>query len=126
MIFKLERERPVYTTIKDNLYYVRDKYLRKYNLTAGVDAPVALMRRTSTAPLYSLSYNLQEGALLLTSGVCQANFFLHTLENPLINNFRLENRQIMNYSKFQRVPLGRLKFARKLEKEKESLQYLQA
>ncbi|KAJ7805572.1 hypothetical protein B0H14DRAFT_1594171 [Mycena olivaceomarginata] len=37
IVFKLERERPVFAVHQDSLYYIRDKYVRSYDLNTGVD-----------------------------------------------------------------------------------------
>lgn len=40
MVFKLERERPAYTTHGGVLYYVKDKYLRSYDYATQTDSPL--------------------------------------------------------------------------------------
>lgn len=40
LIFKLERERPAYTVHGNLVYYVREKYLRRLDLTTVKDVPV--------------------------------------------------------------------------------------
>ena len=67
MVFKLERERPAYNAFKSELYYIKDKYLRRYNFKQGNDATVAILRRSTTRPARSLVYNFHENYVLVTS-----------------------------------------------------------
>lgn len=67
MVFKLERERPAYNAFKNELYYIKDKYLRRYNFKQGNDATVAILRRSTTRPARSLVYNFHENYVLVTS-----------------------------------------------------------
>lgn len=68
MIFKLERERPQFVAIKDSLFYVKDKYLRKYTWGQNSDNPTALIRRTNNSLVMQFAYNPQENCILLTCG----------------------------------------------------------
>jgi coatomer protein complex subunit alpha (xenin) len=67
MVFKLERERPAYNAFKNELYYIKDKYLRRYNFKQGNDATVAILRRSTQRPARSLVYNFHENYVLVTS-----------------------------------------------------------
>jgi len=66
-VFKLERERPAHATHNNLLYYVKENYLRKLDLTTSKDNAVMSLRSGSKASVYSLSYNPAENAVLVTS-----------------------------------------------------------
>merc|ERR1719270_1224361 len=63
-IFKLERERPAHALTGNLLYYVKEKYLRKLDLTTNRDTAV-MQLRAGRAPVYSMAYNAAENAVLL-------------------------------------------------------------
>lgn len=66
IIFKLERERPAYASNGNLVYYVKDKFLRQLDLTTSKDTPLMMLRATTQkAPVYSMSYNAAENAVLL-------------------------------------------------------------
>lgn len=66
IVFKLERERPAYASNGNLVYYVKDKYLRQLDLTTSKDTPLMMLRATThKAPVYSMSYNAAENAVLL-------------------------------------------------------------
>lgn len=67
VVFKLERERPAYATHGNFLYYVKDKYLRRLDLTNSKDAAVIQLRGASKTTVHSLAYNPAENAVLITS-----------------------------------------------------------
>ncbi|KAK3106032.1 hypothetical protein FSP39_011311 [Pinctada imbricata] len=65
IIFKLERERPAYAVHNNILYYCKDKYLRKLEFGSSKDSAVMQLRGGSKSPVYSMSYNPAENAVLL-------------------------------------------------------------
>ncbi|KAH9509800.1 hypothetical protein Btru_045233 [Bulinus truncatus] len=71
IIFKLERERPPFAVHNNILYYVKEKYLRKLDFTTSKDVAVMQLRGGSRAPIYSMSYNPAENAILLCN--CSSN-----------------------------------------------------
>jgi coatomer protein complex subunit alpha (xenin) len=52
MVFKLERERPAYGTLGNQLFYVRDRYLRRSIPGTGSDAPLVSLRLRGGAGAY--------------------------------------------------------------------------
>jgi coatomer protein complex subunit alpha (xenin) len=64
VIFKLERERPAHALAGNLLYYVKEKYLRKLDLTTNRDTAV-MQLRGGRSPVYSMAYNGAENAVLL-------------------------------------------------------------
>jgi len=64
VIFKLERERPAHALAGNLLYYVKEKYLRKLDLITSRDTAV-MQLRAGRSPVYSMSYNQAENAVLL-------------------------------------------------------------
>lgn len=67
IIFKLERERPAYALYGNLLYYVKERFLRRLDLTKNKDVAVMQLRPGSRAPVYSMSFNPAENAVLLTT-----------------------------------------------------------
>lgn len=49
IVFKLERERPAYSTHQNTLYYVKDRYLRTYDFQTQRDNPLMSIRRSGSA-----------------------------------------------------------------------------
>lgn len=83
IVFKLERERPAYALHGSTLLYVKDRYLRTYDLATGRDNPLIALRRPAAAALNTaprtLSYNPAEHAALLTSDAEGGTFELYQL-----------------------------------------------
>ena len=71
VIFKLERERPAHAMSGNILYYVKEKYLRKLDLTTSRDTAV-MQIRVGRSPVYSMSYNQAENAVLLATRASNA------------------------------------------------------
>ncbi|XP_066948012.1 coatomer subunit alpha isoform X1 [Macrobrachium rosenbergii] len=67
IIFKLERERPAYALHGNLLYYVKERFLRRLDLTKNKDVAVMQLRAGPRAPVYSMSFNPAENAVLLTT-----------------------------------------------------------
>jgi len=65
VVFKLERERPAMALHGNLLYYVKDRYLRKLDFTTMKDRAVMQLRSGSRSPVYNMSYNPAENAVLL-------------------------------------------------------------
>ncbi|OBZ67766.1 Coatomer subunit alpha-2 [Grifola frondosa] len=68
IVFKLERERPAFAMHGDTLYYVRDKYVRAYDINTGSDIGLLSVRKFGSpyVPPRTLSYNPAERAVVLT------------------------------------------------------------
>ncbi|KAF8496519.1 coatomer subunit alpha-2 [Russula emetica] len=68
IVFKLERERPAFALHGDTVYYVRDKYVRSYDINTGSDIGLLSVRKFGSpyVPPRTLSYNPAERAVLLT------------------------------------------------------------
>ena len=71
VIFKLERERPAHALSGNLLYYVKEKYVRRLDLTTSRDTAVMQIRAGRT-PAYSLSYNQAENAVLIATRATNA------------------------------------------------------
>ncbi|GAA6015320.1 hypothetical protein JCM10207_008947 [Rhodosporidiobolus poonsookiae] len=69
IVFKLDRERPAFSTHGNTLFYVRDKHVRAHDLTNGSDTSVISVRRLGTQYQQprTLSYNPAEKAVIVTS-----------------------------------------------------------
>ncbi|KAF9585928.1 hypothetical protein BGW38_010979 [Lunasporangiospora selenospora] len=81
IVFKLERERPAYALHQNNLFYIKDKYLRVHDYANGQDAAVLSVRRSGSQFVQprSLSYNPAERAVLITSTVDGGTYELYNL-----------------------------------------------
>ncbi|ENN79199.1 hypothetical protein D910_09097 [Dendroctonus ponderosae] len=80
LIFKLERERPAYTVHGNLVYYVREKYLRRLDLTTVKDIPVLQIK--GGPRVYGISFNPAENAVLLftrTSNLDNSVYDLYVL-----------------------------------------------
>ena len=67
-MFKLERERPALSLYQNQLFYIKDKFLRIYDYSKSHDSPVIAIRKTANAltPLARiLSYNPAEHSVLI-------------------------------------------------------------
>lgn len=68
IVFKLERERPAFCVHQDQLYYIRDKYVRAYDFNTGSDIGLLSVRKFGSpyVPPRTLSYNPAEKAVIVT------------------------------------------------------------
>lgn len=62
---QLERERPAYTVHGNILYYIKERFLRKLDFTNSKDVPVVQVRGGGKTPVYNMSFNPAENAVLL-------------------------------------------------------------
>ena len=69
VIFKLERERPGYSLHGNLLYYVKDRILRRLDLTTSKDVALLQLRGNVRTPVYSISYNPAENSVLVVTRV---------------------------------------------------------
>jgi coatomer protein complex subunit alpha (xenin) len=69
IVFKLERERPAFTSFQNTLYYVRENYLRAYDYKTSNDVPLITLRKSPSLNenYKNLSYNPAENSVLLTT-----------------------------------------------------------
>lgn len=81
IVFKLERERPASAVYENQLYYVKDKFIRMYDFASSTDIPVLSVRRSSnsggnggSSVPRTLSYNPAEHAVILCN-VCRVFHF---------------------------------------------------
>ncbi|KAJ8268561.1 hypothetical protein COCON_G00137330 [Conger conger] len=65
LVFKLERERPAYAVYGNMLYYVKERFLRQLDFHSSKDTAVMQLRSGSKFPVFSMSYNPAENAVLL-------------------------------------------------------------
>jgi coatomer subunit alpha len=86
LVFKLERERPAYACAGNQLYYVKDRYLRRATLGAAADAPLISLRTRAaglgTAPrqlLLNPHAAGEEEAVLLVSALEGGSYELYNL-----------------------------------------------
>lgn len=82
----MERERPAYTVHGNILYYVKERYLRKLDFTTSKDVPVIQIRGSGKTPIYSMSFNPAENAVLLctrASNVDNSTYDLYTIPRDL-------------------------------------------
>ncbi|KAJ1346487.1 hypothetical protein KIN20_001277 [Parelaphostrongylus tenuis] len=69
IVFKIQRERPAYCIAENLVFYVKDKQLRRLDLTTNKDQATCKLRSAAAfmQPYYALSYNPAENSFLLTS-----------------------------------------------------------
>nr|NVI69579.1 coat protein (coatomer) alpha [Cucujiformia] len=82
IIFKLERERPAYTVHGNLLYYVKERFLRKLDFSTSKDVPVIQIRGGGKTPVFRMSFNPAENAVLLstrTSNLDSSTYDLYTI-----------------------------------------------
>jgi len=70
IVFKLERERPAYAVHGDLVYYVKDRYLRTYDVASQRDNPLISVRRPGTSGANQV--RPIAAWLLMHSGACIA------------------------------------------------------
>lgn len=78
----MERERPAYAVHGNFLYYVKERFLRRLDFTASKDITLMQLRGGGRTPVYSMSYNPAENAVLLctrTSNVETSTYDLYTI-----------------------------------------------
>lgn len=88
LIFKLERERPAFVVHQNILYYVKDRFLRKLDFTTSKDAAIMQLRSTSKTPVFSMSYNPAENAILVcirSSNIENSTYDLYTIPKETDN-----------------------------------------
>ncbi|KAG0232011.1 hypothetical protein BGW42_008522 [Actinomortierella wolfii] len=80
IVFKLERERPAYSIHQNNLFYIKDKYLRVHDFNQQ-DVAVLSVRRLGSQfnQPRALSYNPAERAVLVTSTADGGTYELYNL-----------------------------------------------
>ncbi|KFD58197.1 hypothetical protein M514_00960 [Trichuris suis] len=69
IIFKIERERPVFAVYRNFVYYMKERVLRRLNLENNKDVAIAQLRGKAQNPPFSLSYNPAENSILLVTRV---------------------------------------------------------
>uniref|UniRef100_A0A7E4ZSM4 Coatomer subunit alpha n=1 Tax=Panagrellus redivivus TaxID=6233 RepID=A0A7E4ZSM4_PANRE len=68
MVFKLERERPAYCVHDNLVFYVKDRQIRRLDLTARKDVAICTVKPNRVLqPYYSLHYNPSENCFLLVT-----------------------------------------------------------
>lgn len=67
VIFKLERERPAYSLHGNLLYYVKERILRRLDLTTAKDTGLLQLRGNARTPIHSISYNPAEQSVLVVT-----------------------------------------------------------
>ncbi|KAH9947517.1 coatomer subunit alpha-2 [Amylocystis lapponica] len=90
IVFKLERERPAFAMHGDTLYYVRDKYVRAYDVNTGSDIGLLSVRKFGSpyVPPRTLSYNPAERAVVLTISSDNGLFELTSLPKDAVGDVK--------------------------------------
>uniref|UniRef100_F6WKP1 Coatomer subunit alpha n=2 Tax=Macaca TaxID=9539 RepID=F6WKP1_MACMU len=82
IVFKLERERPAYAVHGNMLHYVKDRFLRQLDFNSSKDVAVMQLRSGSKFPVFNMSYNPAENAVLLctrASNLENSTYDLYTI-----------------------------------------------
>ncbi|EPS97096.1 hypothetical protein FOMPIDRAFT_102011 [Fomitopsis schrenkii] len=90
IVFKLERERPAFAVQGDSVFYVRDKYVRSYDINTGSDIGLLSVRKFGSpyVPPRTLSYNPAERAVVLTISSDNGLFELTALPKDAIGEVK--------------------------------------
>ncbi|KZT25720.1 coatomer subunit alpha-2 [Neolentinus lepideus HHB14362 ss-1] len=90
IVFKLERERPPFALHGDTLYYIRDKYVRSYDLNTGSDIGLLSVRKFGSpyVPPRTLSFNPAEHAVLITVSSDNGLFELANLPTNVVGEVK--------------------------------------
>lgn len=67
VVFKLARERPPFATHQNFVFYVKDRQVRRLDLTTSKDIALANLRGKPAQPYYSMAYNAAENAVILVT-----------------------------------------------------------
>ena len=86
----MERERPAFAMHGDMLYYVRDKYVRSYDINTGSDIGLLSVRKFGSpyVPPRTLSYNPAEKAVVLTISSDNGLFELTALPKDAVGEVK--------------------------------------
>ncbi|XP_010263850.1 PREDICTED: coatomer subunit alpha-1 [Nelumbo nucifera] len=88
IVFKLERERPAFSVSGDNLYYIKDRFLRLYEFSTQKDNQVIPIRRPGSTSLNqgprTLSYSPTENAVLVCSDADGGSYELYIVPKDSI------------------------------------------
>ena len=82
IVFKLQRERPAYAAHEGKLYYIKDRYLRVYEIGTTRDQPLVSISQAGqkpAVPYRDMAYNAAEHAVLLTNNVDGGSYVLMML-----------------------------------------------
>ncbi|KAF7798456.1 hypothetical protein EIP86_009677 [Pleurotus ostreatoroseus] len=90
IVFKLERERPAFAMHNDMLYYIRDKYVRSYDINTGSDIGLLSVRKFGSpyVPPRTLSYNPAERAVVVTISSDNGLFELTSLPKDVVGEVK--------------------------------------
>ncbi|KAJ3535115.1 hypothetical protein NM688_g7025 [Phlebia brevispora] len=90
IVFKLERERPAFAVHGDMLYYIRDKYVRQYDINTGSDVGLLSVRKFGSpyVPPRTLSYNPAERAVVVTISSDNGLFELTSLPKDVVGEVK--------------------------------------
>lgn len=65
MVFKFERERPAFFGLKTNFYFIKDKFIKKYDFDKNTEQTLGVIKKSSSKPIKTLSIN--ENEMIITS-----------------------------------------------------------
>ncbi|KAA1472048.1 Coatomer, alpha subunit [Dentipellis sp. KUC8613] len=90
IVFKLERERPAFCLHGDTVYYVRDKYVRSYDINTGADVGLLSVRKFGSpyVPPRTLSFNPAERAVILTISSDNGMYELTSLPKDAVGELK--------------------------------------
>ena len=82
VVFKLDRERPASTLNGNQLYYVKDNYLRRLDFVSTKDVPIMKLRSTGRSPITSISFNPAENSILACAKISPESAFYDLYQIP--------------------------------------------
>ncbi|XP_055945211.1 coatomer subunit alpha-like [Argiope bruennichi] len=113
IIFKLERERPSFAVHNNLLYYVKDRYLRRLDFNQSKDVALLQLRGGNRSPVFSISYNHVENAVLVctrTNNVDNSTYDLYMIPKEIDPNLN-ETSDCKRSSGLTAVWIARNRFA---------------
>ncbi|CAL8124546.1 unnamed protein product [Orchesella dallaii] len=118
MIFKLERERPAYAVHDDIIYYIKDRFVRKLDLTTTALKDIAVVQLRGEGTLSkpnNISYNPAERAVLVTTRAAYStdkNFYeLYIIPSDTNNDSKPGSPEFKKSPGVTAIWVGRNKYA---------------
>ncbi|KAJ3074096.1 hypothetical protein HDU98_012124 [Podochytrium sp. JEL0797] len=113
IVFKLERERPAQSMYESQLFYVKDKVVRRHDFASSNDIPVLSIKKGAalTMPPRTLSYNPAEHSVLITSNSEGGTYELYNLPRDMSGDAREATGDIKKGQGQAAVFVGRNRFA---------------
>ncbi|KAJ3408073.1 hypothetical protein HDV05_005149 [Chytridiales sp. JEL 0842] len=114
VVFKLERERPAMSLHQNNLFYVKDKFIRMHDFASSNDVPVLTIRRGPSgqgAPPRTMSYNPAEHSVIICSAADGGTYEMYNLPREMNGEVRESSSDVKKGHGQAAIFVGRNRFA---------------